>query len=329
MKTHFGTTPGGKAVEAITLKAGDLQVTILTLGAILQDVRLKGVPYSLTIGSPDLAAYEEHMKYFGALVGPVANRIAGATAPLGDSILTFADDQSAPLLHGGPSGTYQDIWEIVDESDSGVTLQLDLPDGKGGFPGNRRITAKFEVIAPAQLRLDITGTTDALTLINIANHSYWTLDGRADTDGHVLQVAADSYTPVDAQLIPTGVQPVDGTDFDLRRGRALSPSDAQRLDHNYCLSGHEGEIKHACTLTGTSGVTMKMETTEIGLQVYDGEAAGSGPFLGHRGVTEGPFCGIALEAQRWPDAPNQKGFPSCELTPDDIYHQVTRWTFSD
>lgn len=328
MNKAFGTTQSGQTVEAITLNAGDLSATILTLGATLQDVRLDGVPHGLTLGSNDVRAYETDLLYFGALVGPLANRIDHATAPLDGRPLQLIPNEGTTSLHGGPDGMHKDIWTITKQTPDSVTLELHLPDGRGGYPGNRVITACFTAAAPAQFSLEISATSDAATLINIANHSYWNLDGTASLAGHVLTISADTYTPVDADLIPTGVAPVEGTGFDLRDGGTLGLPEGQRLDHNFCLTGAEGDLKQACTLTGQTGLSMSIETTEVGLQVYDAGANPTSAYIGHNGAHYGAFSGVALEAQRWPDAPNQDGFPSCELRPDETYQQTTRWTFS-
>jgi Galactose mutarotase and related enzymes len=329
MKALFGYLKDGRRVDAITLTAGDLSVTVLSYGAILNDVRLRGVPYGLTLGGTEIAAYENGpMDYFGAIVGPVANRISGARAELDGRELGFEANEGETLLHGGARGMHTELWKIAALSETSVTLTLSLPDGRGGFPGNRLITARYTVEAPATLRLELTATTDAPTLLNLANHSYWNLDGTPTTDGHWLQVFADRYTPVDDQLIPTGVLDVSGTGFDLSAGHVLRPSDTQRYDHNFCLSDGPGKMKPAAILRGTSGVTLRMETTEPGLQVFDAAPIGSGEMNGHRGVPEVGFCGIALEAQRWPDAPNRSDFPSVRLDPDETYRQETRWQFS-
>jgi aldose 1-epimerase len=329
MIAPFGTTKAGRPVDAITISAGDLTAKILTFGAILNDVRLQGVPYGLTLGSNDLAAYDRGpMDYFGTLVGPVANRISGASATLDGQVLTFDANEGETTLHGGTEGMHTEIWQIADHTDHSVTLTLTLSNGKGGFPGTRQITARYEVEAPTTLRLRLSATTDAPTFMNIANHSYWSLDGRATTEGHWLKLNADRYTPVDARLIPTGVCDVVGTGFDLREGRVLRPSDAQRYDHNFCLSDQPGEMKQAAVLKGETGVTLVMETTEPGLQVFDAAPIDSGTFPGHRDVPEVGFCGVALEAQRWPDAPNQPTFPSVILRPGETYAQETLWRFS-
>lgn len=328
MRRPFGTTPDGRAVEAVSLHAGDLSVTLLTLGAAIHDVRLKGVPYPLTLGATDIAAYAGPMTYFGALVGPVANRIAGASAPLNGDLLSFEANEGTTCLHGGPHGMHTEVWQIESATDNAVTMTLELPDGTGGFTGNRTVKARFSLDAPAHLRLVIEAETDKDTYINIANHSYWSLDGTPTISGHILTIPADRYTPVDRALIPTGVADVHGTDFDFRSGRAVGDG-TPRIDHNLCLSDAPRDtLQHACTLTGQSGVTLRIDTTEPGLQAYDAGKQSSAPYVGLTGKPYGAFCGMALEPQRWPDGPNQTGFPTCRLNAGDVYRQETVWSFS-
>lgn len=327
-RAPFGTTRAGEAVEKITLAAGDLSVSILALGAILQDVRLAGMGHALTLGSDDLGAYDGGpMAFYGAIVGPVANRIAGARCSFRGGGLRFeANEGGATSLHGGHSGTYAHVWDIVEASETTATLRLALADGLGGYPGNRVITARFEVRPPATLRLTLEGLTDAPSLMNLANHSYWNLAGTPEMAGQNLTVHADRYTPIDAALIPTGVAPVAGTDFDLQSPAAMGPGRA-RIDHNFCLTGADGSLREALVMQSET-VEMRIATDQPGLQVYDAGEQDSAPHRGHSGAPYGAFCGMALEPQLWPDAPNQPGFPSAEITPERPYRQVSEWRFS-
>jgi aldose 1-epimerase len=324
--SDFGTLPDGSKVRRLTLSAGELTVRVLTLGAILNDVRLGDGP-GLTLGSDRLEPYLGPMAFFGAVVGPVANRIAGATVDIaGRTYPLIANEKGRTTLHGGPKGTHGRVWHVEAEAADRVTLTLDLPDDAEGYPGNRRLAATFRVLAPATLELALSATTDAPTLVNLANHSYWNL-GPADLAGHRLQVAADRYTPVDADLIPTGVAPVAGTGFDLRAGAPVGEGAATALDHNFCLADARGPLRFAARLTGPTGLAMTIETTEPGLQVYDARRQPpTGP--GHDGRSYGAYAGVALEAQCWPDAPHQASFPAVTLAPGEVYRQVTRWSFA-
>ena len=311
--TAFGTTKNGDNIEKVTIGAGDLTVSILTRGAILQDVRLNGIGYGLTEGSQDLSDYEAQMGYYGAIVGPIANRISNARVRLDGMMYELERNENGQShLHSGSDGTHTRVWQVVTQTDSSVTLALDLADGDCGLPGARSVTATFTVTAPASLTLTVTGTTDTKTLMNFANHSYWNMDGTDSWDGHTLKIAADRYLPINDATSPTGdILDVAGTDMDFRAGRQLAPG-APALDHNFCLSDTRVALRDVLTLTGATGVSMTIATTEPGIQVYDGRTA---------------YKGLAIEPQCWPDAPNHSGFPSITVTPDAPYAQTSRWTF--
>ncbi len=322
--TPFGRTASGTRVDAIRLTTPDLTATVLTYGAALGDLRLAGLPHALTLGGPDLAAYEGPMGYFGTIVGPVANRLAGARAPIGGRDYAFAPNDGANLLHGGRDGIQTRVWKVVEADATRVCLELQLADGDGGFPGNRVLTAEYRAEGAA-LVLTLTAKTDAPTLMNLAHHGYWNPDGAATTRGLRLTVHADSYLPVDEALIPMGeVRPVHGV-FDLRQGRDLDLTEG--LDHNFCLAPAPRALTEVATLAG-SRATLHLASTEPGLQIYEGARVDTAPFPGHGGVPYGPFAGVAMEPQRWPDAPHNPGFPAITLDPGESYAQTTRWRFT-
>lgn len=318
---HFGTLSDGRSVQAADLRAGSLSATILTWGAVLQDVRLAGVPHSLTLGSTMLADYEGQMRHHGSLIGPVVNRLSQARAPIAGIDHQFeANQDGVHCLHGGAAGTHLKVWTLTASNDHSVTLSLTLAAGEGGFPGLRHLTAEFTLLPPATLRLRLSGTTDAPTLMNIANHSYWNLDGTADWSGHHIRLSADHYLPTTPDFTPTGaIVPVDGLPVDFRAGRVVAPGNPD-LDNCFCLSRTNQPLRDVLWLTGQSGVSMTLATTETSVQLYDGRTAIR---PGH-----GAYEGIAIEAQGWPDAPNHAGFPTIELTPAQPYAQTTEWRFA-
>lgn len=319
--TPFGTTKDGQDVQKITLTAGDLTVSLLTWGAVIQDVRLTGVDHSLTLGSDTLSDYEGDMRHHGSLIGPIANRISNGRIRLDGMMYELERNQDGRIhLHSGAQATHLKVWDVAQVSETSATLTLPLPDGACGLPGNRQITATFTLTAPATLTMSVTGTTDTKTCMNFANHSYWNLDGTAHYDGHQLQINADHYLPSTADDYPTGeIDDVSETAMDFRQARKVAANDPP-FDNNFCLSDHRTALRDVLELTGTSGVRMTVGTTEPGIQIYDARDA-------QRPGRE-PYEGLAIEAQGWPDAPNNPAFPSINVTPDAPYVQTTRWTFS-
>ena len=290
--------------DAISLQTDRLKVEIWPLGA-----RLNGVWFD-DIGSlVDGSATEEDARgakeYNGAVVGPVANRIAGAHATIDGRACVFEpNERNRTTLHSGTAGVHTQHWTIVDRTEASLTLRLNLPDGQGGFPGNRTL---HTIYALRDTELDVTfeASSDAPTWMNLALHPYWRLS-KAGREGTHLYVAANSYLPVDADQIPTGEQAsVDGTIFDLRDIKAPSP----QIDHNFCLNTASPEP--AVAVKGDLGVEMQVHTTAPGMQVYSGRD-----------------IGIAIEPQHWPDAMHHAQFPSITLRPGETYQQSSTYRFS-
>lgn len=327
-----GRTLDGMPVREVTLDDGTLRVQLLTHGARLHDLRLTGHDRPLVVAPADLAAYDRlPFAYFGAIVGPVANRISGARAELDGVTHRFAaNERGTTTLHGGPDGPHASNWDIDGATPRSVTFTLNLRDGIGGFPGNRAIAARYALAGDGSLTLSIIATTDAPTWMNFANHAFWNLDGGPDLAGHTLQVDADRYLPTDAGALVTGeVAQVGGTPFDFRQPRPVGPGTAPGLDHNFCLADASRAPERALELTGATGLRMAVETTEPGVQVFD-----AGPFTGDGAPTSlsghpiGAHAGLAIEPQGWPDAPNQPRFPSVVVRPPATYRQVSKFRFA-
>ncbi|KAA0969472.1 galactose mutarotase [Aureimonas fodinaquatilis] len=321
----FGHFPDGRPVESLTLQGGGLTAKLLTMGAIVQDLRLEGVAHPLVLGTPMLEPYFSSMQFFGAIVGRFANRIGGARFTLdGRDYRTNANQQNRHILHGGDDGTWRQLWTLHDQAQDRAELRLALDDGHMGFPGKLSIAVTCALRDKGTLEFDMRATTEAPTPCNLAHHGYFNLDGTADICDHSLQVAASQYLPVDAELIPTGeIAPVDNSRFDFREARLIG---AGGIDHNLCLSTEEQPLRCVATLRGQSGVRMDIETNACGLQVYDGSHISGLPGLDGR--IYHAHAGIALETQGWPDAPNQPGFPSAILRPGQTYRHRVRYCFS-
>lgn len=319
----FCTLPDGREVQSIEIAQGGLSARILTLGAIVQDLRLTDVNFPLVLGSRNGADYLGSARYFGAIVGRFANRIGRGQFHLdGHDYGTDRNFLGRHTLHGGSDGTDQHIWRIASVGSDYVSLTLYLPDGHMGFPGNLNVQADIK-LATDSLGLEISARSDAPTPCSFAHHGYFDLDGRGDVRNHSLMIAAAHYLPTDDELIPTGqIAPVAGTPFDFRAAREIGGAG---YDHNFCLSDRQMPLRPVARLTGESGLGMQIETTACGLQLYDG--AGLPEMTGLEGRSYGPWSGVALETQQWPDAVNQPGFPSAILRPGEDYRETTIYRF--
>lgn len=313
----FDTTADGRDVFAYDLSGHGLCATILSMGGILQDLRFDGADHSLTPSHDTIAEYEGPQLYAGALIGPVGNRLRDGRAPIAGVPHQFERNENGKTtLHSASFGFHAKHWDCEQISGEKLILTTELSDGEGNLPGTRSIRAEFEIITGPTLRLTLSATTDKATLFNCTNHSYWNLDGSDSVVDHILRIAADRYLPTNSDTVPTGaIATVDGTDFDFRDGRRFEAAKPD-IDHNFCTANGPSELREVLWLTGKSGVSMALATTEPGIQIYD-----------HR-AKEPAYRALAIEPQGWPDAPNNPSFPSIEYGPDKPYHHISEWRFS-
>ena len=321
----FGTLPDGQTIHRMRLEGGGMQARILTLGAIVQDLRRDGVAHPLVLGAPELGPYLGPMQYFGATVGRFANRIAHGRFDLGGRTYQLSQNDNGHCLHGGAQGSARRVWRVSAQTPSSVELALHMADGEMGFPGALDVALTIS-LSDGALDFDIRAQGDRDTLCSFSHHGYFALDGSGSLAQHRLRIATDAYLPVDDTLIPTGnVAPV-ASGFDLRAPRLLRDV---VLDHNFCLSPQREALRPVAWLqSDISGLRMQLETTEPGLQVYTAAHLPETGAVGHGGQPLGRHAGIALEPQVWPDAPNRAGFPSALLHAGEVYHHRSRYVFS-
>ncbi|MEU3251663.1 aldose epimerase family protein [Streptomyces sp. NPDC006997] len=322
--THFGTLSDGTEVRSWTLERAGVRVRVLSYGGIVQSVEVPdrtGRAGNVVLGFADLAGYEEHPgPYFGALVGRYANRIGGGSFPLDGRTYEVTRNEGPSCLHGGGRGFDQRVWDVIPDGPYAVRLSRVSPDGEEGFPGRVEVSAVYALEESGALRIDYEAVTDAPTVLALTNHSYWNLGGvdggPESTTGHELRIDASRYTPVDADLIPTGVAEVAGTRFDFRAARKAGSG----YDHNYVLDKGVTEAAEeiAELYDPASGRALTVATTEPGLQLYTADQV-TGPFA--------PGCGVALETQHFPDSPNRPEFPSTVLRPGEVYRSRTVYGF--
>jgi aldose 1-epimerase len=329
----FGQTANGETVDKVTLTGGGLTASIITYGAALQDLRLEGHDAPLVLGFDTLDGYLNHSPYFGATPGRCANRIGNGRFTLdGTDYQLELNERGVSHLHGGSDGMGKRNWKILGLSHNSVTLEISDPDGRAGYPGTTRTTTTYTLKPEGTLSILFETTTDTPTIANVCHHSYFNLDGRDDILGHDLMIAADHYTPVDANLIPTGdIRAVAGTDFDFREMRPIRHAvDGAQLgyDHNFCFSAERTEKRSvALARSVNSGVSVEVRTTEPGVQFYAGGMVNPA-VPGLEGRRYGAFAGFCLETQTWPDAINHEGFPHAVLRPGEVLRQETDYVFS-
>ena len=323
--------------DLIRLSGDSVRLEILRLGATLHrfEVRLPdGTWRNIVLGHPDLAGYLTFVGYLGASVGRFANRIAGARFRL-DGVEHRVDANEPPnLLHGGAGGFHSRVWDVLGSGPDWVEFGLVSPDGDQGFPGEVRVSARFELI-DGGAQVTYRATTDAPTVVNLTTHPYFNLDGEGSgsTDGHRLTIAASVYTPNHGDGIPTGeLRDVSGSAADLRGGPLLGAAREQGeaegitrrggFDHNFVVDG--SGLREHCRFTGESGLTLTIVSDQPALQMYGGDHF-DGSQVGTSGARYVRRAGVALETQGFPDAPNHEHFPSTVLRPDEEYVATTRW----
>jgi aldose 1-epimerase len=321
MNELFGTLSDGTPVHRWTLERAGVRVRILSYGGIVQSLEVPdrdGRAGNVVLGFADLDGYLTHPEpYFGALIGRYANRIAGGRFPLDGLTYALALNNPPNSLHGGARGFDKRVWD-GEPVEHGVRLSRVSPHGEGGFPGRLEVSATYTLTESGALRIAYEAVTDAPTVVNLTNHSYFNLGGSGNAGGHELRVAASRRTPVDADLIPTGdLEEVAGTRFDFREARKVGAG----YDHNFVLDKGvtEAPVEVAELYDPASGRVLTVATTEPGLQLYTADHLGE-PFV--------PGDGIALETQHFPDSPNRPEFPSTVLRPGEVFRSETVYGFS-
>jgi len=340
--TKFGTLDDGTAVEMLTLKnAKGATAKVITYGATLTELWVPdrdGKMGDVVLGFDNLKGYVGNHPWFGATVGRVANRIAKGKFTLDGKEYSLEINNPPNNLHSGQKGISRVVWkaEPLHEPHAAAARFTYLsPDGDGGFPGNLSITVIYRLTDNNELQIDYTAKTDKATPVNLTNHSYFNLSGAKDVLAQVMYLPADSYTPVDATLIPTGeIAPVKGTPLDFTKPHPIGEHIAEMkgdpggYDHNFVLSKEGGKRKLAArAFDPQSGRQMEVWTTEPGVQFYSGNFL-DGTLTGKRGVVYGKHSAFCLETQHFPDSVNHPNFPSVILRPGAVYHTETTYQFS-
>ncbi len=350
VREQAGHLADGTSVEAVTLKnAGGVEARVITYGATLQSLIApdrNGEGAEVTLGYDTAAEYEAKPNYFGVTVGRYANRISGGRFTLDGRSYQLTQNDKANSLHGGVAGFDKRNWRVLSVSSGSparVVLGLTSPDGDQGYPGKLEVTVTYSLDDAGNFAIAYDATSDKPTIVNMTNHALFNMagDGAAQgTSGQLLTIPARTYTPVDAALIPTGeLKPVAGTVFDfraprliaagLRDGRDPQIALGRGYDHNFALDkGQTSSPELAARLEDpASGRVLEVLSTEPGLQFYSGNFL-DGTITGRSGRIYRMGDGIALEPQKFPDAPNQASFASARVEPGKPYRHVMIYRLS-
>jgi aldose 1-epimerase len=348
-KEAWGATTEGQ-VDRYTLTNGNgMRVRILTYGGILQSIEVPdrhGRNADVALGFDNLDDYVAKSPYFGCITGRYANRIALGKFTLDGVTYQLPINNAPNSLHGGTVGFDKHIWTATPFSHNGevgLVLTFTSPDGDQGYPGALSATVTYTLTKDNGIRMDYRATTDAPTVINLTNHTYFNLggEGTGTIDDHKLYLNASRYTPVDPTLIPTGaLDPVAGTPMDFRTPTAIGARNrsgfeqlviGRGYDHNWVIDRRDNTFRKlelaARATDPDSGRVLSVLTTEPGIQFYAGNFL-DGTLLGTSGRMYRQGDGFALETQHFPDSPNHANFPSTVLRPGQVYQTTTVYQFS-
>jgi aldose 1-epimerase len=339
--------------RTLAFAGGGLRAAVSSWGAtlvLLEAPDRSGRLGDVVLGFDGAAAYAASRAHVGGVVGRFANRIAGARFRLDGAEHVLEANEGRHHLHGGSRGFDRRLWqaEAIAEP-SGVELRIESPDGDAGYPGTLACRVRYTIAASGELAVSFEARADRPTPLSLTQHAYWNLAGPPGEPvlEHELEIDADAYLPVDAEHVPTGeIRSVAGTPFDFRRakpfGRDLDLAHPELAphggyDHPFVLRGGEGgtgakggqgpALRRAARLAEPrSGRVLEIHTTAPCLQLYGGQHLEEGS--GKAGWRHGPSRGLCLEAQRFPDAPNQPAFPPAILRPGQVHRQETRYRFA-
>ena len=345
MKIQKTTAPspiGEITLYTLTNSAG-ASVTLSSLGAGINSVVVpdaSGKMDNVVLGYRDPASYIADGPCAGKVPGRFANRIAKGHFTIGDKEYTLPINNGPNSLHGGPDGFMNRIWNSRLDGDT-VVFELTSPDGDAGYPGELQAEARYTWSDDSTLTLRLLAHTDAPTVVNLTNHTYWNLEGENSGSvlDHTLWLAASHYLPTDDTFIPTGeIAPVEGTPMDFTQFRRLGddihadfPAITYGKGYDNCWMVDDyrpGVLRHIATLNAPhSGRVLEVSTTQPAAQVYAGCWLAGSP-ENPEGRSYNDYDGVAIECQNAPDAPNKPQFPSALLLPGQTYDQTITFHIS-
>lgn len=340
----FGNTKDGKEASLYSLEnKNGMVVNVTNYGVNIINVMVpdkNGNKDDVVLGYDSIEGYYVNDCYFGATVGPNANRVANASFTVDGVKCQLAVNDGVNNLHSHMDLGYNKVlWNAKIQDDSSVLFSMEDKDGNMGFPGNKKVELTVALTDENELKLIYHVTSDKNTLINMTNHSYFNLAGHnaGSIENHKICILASSYTLVGSGLIPTGeLAPVAGTPFDFTTPIAVGThinDDNEQLkygkgyDHNWVVDNYDGSIRKIVEVTEeTSGRSMEVYTDQTGIQFYAGNCIAT--HTGKAGAVYTKRSGMALETQVFPDSVNQENFPNAIYGPGKDYDTTTIYKFS-
>ncbi|MFG6340750.1 MAG: galactose mutarotase [Alistipes sp.] len=341
----FTTDIDGRRTGLYTLtNANGMEVTVTDFGGRIVSVMVPdrvGELRDVVLGFDNIDDYIHVPSDFGAAIGRYANRIGQGRFTLDGKVYELPKNNFGHCLHGGPDGWQYKVYDVVEADDSHIVLAMYSPDGDANFPGAVEATVTYRLTDDNALDISYEAASDAPTIINLTNHSYFNLSGDPSTSicDDWLWIAADSFTPVDSTFMTTGeIVPVEGTPMDFRTVKRIGDDidrydfvqlkNGNGYDHNWVLAT-AGDItrKAAEVRNDVSGIVLEVYTDEPGVQVYTGNFL-DGSVTGKHGIVYNQRAAICLETQHYPDSPNKPAWPSVVLRPDETYRSHCIYRFS-
>lgn len=340
--TVFGTLPDGREAHRFVFRnPNGTTLKFTNYGLLVTELHTKdrqGKLGNVVLGFETLGRYLQGHPFFGCIAGRFANRIAKGRFTLDGKEHVLAVNNGPNHLHGGIAGFDKKLWKAgpIQTTQDAVSVELTYTsiDGEEGYPGTLTVTVTYTLTRDDVWRIDYRATTDAPTILNLTNHSYFNLAGRGDVLSHELEIAADQFTEVDDTLIPTGkLLAVKGTALDFTRPTAIGARGMNTgltppgYDHNFVLR-HGGQSLGlaARVFERSQGRTMECHTSQPGVQLWTFNRTPEG-LVCTGGIPVSKHGGFCLETQNFPDAIHHPGFPSCVLRPGQVFSSRTEYRF--
>ena len=342
-KAFLSVTQQGDSTALFVLNNNNgMEVCVTNFGARIVSVLVPdrdGIMRDVVLGFDNIKDYQNVKSDFGASIGRYANRINQGRITIDGEIIQLPQNNYGHCLHGGPNGWQYKVYKPVEVTRNSISFSLFSPDGDENFPGNVNAKVSYTLTDDNAIRIEYSATTDAKTVINMTNHSYFNLSGNPSNPAidHILYINASNFTPVDSTFMTTGeIASVEGTPMDFTTPKAIGRDienpyqqlrNGKGYDHNWVLDtkGNVNELaaKLSCPSTG---IAVEVYTNEPGIQIYTGNFL-KGNVVGKNGVAYPCRASVCLETQHFPDSPNKPQWPSVLLEPGQKYYSECIYKF--